>query len=492
MELHATITETGAMTVTMGADHEELAEQHENVAAARRALVKLSSEVAGSTGEPTRAVTLDPSGMHVLTVSADGQVSNAPAPATEETPARLAPAEELASTAAAAPDEVAPVDVEEAAPQDVEESVPAQAEEAAAAAEAAAPAAEKPVGGNPFLVAKTPVPPTPGQPEGPATAPVSAPPVESLSAAGAAEQTPNFLQNNSPVTPDPAEQGWQGWLNRVFGLKVGPSESELRQRAAVDALSRHWIGSRTVAVLNSKGGANKTPTVIRLASELARAGGGGVLAWDNNESLGTLGWRTHSGEHSATVLDLITAAPEFLKAGASKADLAAFVHHQPEDAFDVLRSDERPEHDHRITGAEVDLLHEVASRNWRLIIMDSGNSTRGENFTRMIDHTDQVVIATTSESDKAQGAVNSLQALHARGGHAAQLARNAVVIVSEVHPQHSLKAQEIVGEFAPIVRSAHIVPFDQALVQGRMRAQDLSGPTRRAWQLAAAAVIAEF
>ena len=67
-----------------------------------------------------------------------------------------------------------------------------------------------------------------------------------------------------------------------------------------------------------------------------------------------------------------------------------------------------------------------------------------------------------------------------------------MVIVSEVHPQHSLKAQEIVGEFAPIVRSAHIVPFDQALVQGRMRAQDLSGPTRRAWQLAAAAVIAEF
>ena len=102
MELHATITETGAMTVTMGPDQEELAEQHENVASARRALVKLSSEVAGTTGEPTRAVTLDPSGMHVLTVSADGQVSNAPAPATEETPARQAPAEELASTAAAA------------------------------------------------------------------------------------------------------------------------------------------------------------------------------------------------------------------------------------------------------------------------------------------------------------------------------------------------------------------------------------------------------
>ena len=140
----------------------------------------------------------------------------------------------------------------------------------------------------------------------------------------------------------------------------------------------------------------------------------------------------------------------------------------------------------------MDLLHEVAARNWRLIVMDSGNSTRGENFTSMIDHTDQVVVATTSESDKAQGAVNSLQALHARGGHAAQLARNAVVIVSEVHPKHALKAKEIVTQLEPIVRSTHIVPFDPALIQGRMRAQDLTPRTRRAWQLAAADVIATF
>lgn len=303
---------------------------------------------------------------------------------------------------------------------------------------------------------------------------------------------PSFITAPTEARPDPAEQGWQGWVNRTFGLHLAPSPEETRQREAVAALSRHWIGSRTVAVLNSKGGGNKTPTVIRLAAEISRAGGGGVLAWDNNESLGTLGWRTHSSDHANTVLDLLAVAPRFLDIGARSADLAAYVHHQPEDGFDVLRSDENPEHDHRITGEEVDLLHEVAARNWRLIVMDSGNSTRGENFTSMIDHTDQVVVATTSESDKAQGAVNSLQALHARGGHAAQLARNAVVIVSEVHPKHALKAKEIVTQLEPIVRSTHIVPFDPALIQGRMRAQDLTSRTRRAWQLAAADVIATF
>lgn len=507
MELHATITETGALTVTMGENDEELAEQHENVAAARRSLMKLSGELAQSVGEPTRAVTLDPSGMHVLTVSATGEVSNAPATdrAATEHQARTenhGPVEDGAPEEVEEGDQEVPVE-EPPVVMPAPEQVPAQQVEEQSSAPEAGPAAVQPAH-NPFLAEATP----PARPatvatleedeeEAPSsvavrkkvTAPESRPAPESREQP---VQTPNFLQNNQDVNPDPAEQGWQGWLNQVFGFNLGPSESELRQRTAVDALSRHWIGSRTVAVLNSKGGANKTPTVIRLASELARAGGGGVLAWDNNESLGTLGWRTHSAAHEHTVLDLIAAAPDFLKAGASKADLAAFVHHQPEDAFDVLRSDERPEHDHRITGTEVDLLHEVASRNWRLIIMDSGNSTRGENFTRMIDHTDQVVIATTSESDKAQGAVNSLQALHARGGHAAHLARNAVVIVSEVHPQHSLKAQEIVKEFTPIVRSAHIVPFDQSLVQGRMRAQDLKPASRRAWQIAAADVIAEF
>lgn len=301
-----------------------------------------------------------------------------------------------------------------------------------------------------------------------------------------------FIDRESEGQTTPAESGWRGWMNRTLGMRIQPGHGELAQRDAQRRLSTRWVGSRTIAVLNSKGGANKTPTVLRLASELSIAGGGGVLAWDNNESLGTLGWRSVSSSHESTVLDLLDVAPHFLEIGAHSADLEAYVHHQPEDGFDVLRSDERPEHDHIVTGGEVSLLHEVAARNWRCLIMDSGNSTRGENFSAMIDHTDQVVLATTSESDKAQGAVNSLQALHARGGHAAELARNAVVIVSELNPKHAMKAREIVEKFEPIVRAVHVVPHDPALIQGVMRAQDLAPATRRAWQLAAASVIDQF
>lgn len=281
-------------------------------------------------------------------------------------------------------------------------------------------------------------------------------------------------------------------MNRALGLRLAAGPVEQRQREAVTALQQSWVGPRTVAVLNSKGGGNKTPTSIRLCSELARNGGGGVLAWDNNESLGTMGWRVETEDHGRTVLDFVRAAPAFLASEARRADLAQFVHHQSQDAFDALISDDNPRHDHLMTGDEVDLIHDVAARNWRLIVMDSGNSTRGENFARMIHHTDQVVLATTTESDKAQGAVDSWRALKARGGRAADLADEAVVIVSEANTSNSLSAAAVVEKFTPYVRAVHVVPFDPALVQGVMRAQDLRPSTRRAWQLAAADVIAQF
>jgi MinD-like ATPase involved in chromosome partitioning or flagellar assembly len=301
---------------------------------------------------------------------------------------------------------------------------------------------------------------------------------------------------------EPATRGWQAALNS-FGIRVEPSEDELRERDDVRTVSQNWPGPRTVAVVNRKGGANKTPTVVLLSAVLARYGGGPVLAWDNNESQGTLGWRTEQGPHARSVLDLVESAASLLAPDANAADLARFVHHQASDRFDVLRSDGNDEGDHEVTADEVDTVHRVATKFYRLIVMDSGNTARSANWRRMIDHTDQLVVPVTAMEDRAEAALLTLQTLEARGGHDAALAHNAVVIISEsTDSARSLGrdairqtrdgAARIAHGFAPLVRAVVRVPYDPALVNGPIRFDALRPDTQQAWLAAAAAVARGF
>ena len=55
-------------------------------------------------------------------------------------------------------------------------------------------------------------------------------------------------------------------------------------------------------------------TTAMLAAVYARHGGGNVLAWDNNDTRGTLGWRTEQGFYDTTIRDLLPAAPHLLAA----------------------------------------------------------------------------------------------------------------------------------------------------------------------------------
>ena len=128
---------------------------------------------------------------------------------------------------------------------------------------------------------------------------------------GVAEEAPptrrslketSFLVS-APVL-EPATQGWRGTLTRL-GFRMDPSAEELSEREDIRTVSQHWPGPRTIAVVNRKGGANKTPTVVMLSAILARYSGAATVAWDNNESQGTLGWRTEKGAHDRSVLDLI-------------------------------------------------------------------------------------------------------------------------------------------------------------------------------------------
>ncbi|WP_323959170.1 ATPase [Arthrobacter sp. JZ12] len=300
-------------------------------------------------------------------------------------------------------------------------------------------------------------------------------------------------RRRSFLAPDngtiPAETGLRGLLTRL-GIRMAPSKQELTTRAHTRAVSQHWPGPRTISVVNGKGGANKTPTTVMLAAVFARNGGGPVLAWDNNETRGTLGWRTEQGPHNSSVMDLLPQTSQLLAPSAQSALLARYVHHQTEDKYDVLRS--KPDvlaSEQKITSADFDSLHEVASKYFRLNVVDSGNDETAERWLRMIHHTDQLVIATTTLEEHAEAGALLLEALRARGGKYAELSENAVVIVSQSDKNGTpAQAKEIADGFAQLARRAVTIPYDVALLKGRIRWGALKPRTQAAWLAAAAAV----
>ena len=313
----------------------------------------------------------------------------------------------------------------------------------------------------------------------------------SVSAVGVAEipAVPRRSFLDQQAAEEPARQGWRGRLTRL-GLRVRPGSAERSERADVLAVSQHWPGPRTIAIVNGKGGAGKTPTTILLSAVLARYGGAGVLAVDLNQTRGTLGWRTEQGSHTATVLDLLPETDRLLGTGAQAADLARFVHHQTGDRYDVLRSQPLElASSQRLTTDDVDALHAVASKYYRLIFIDSGNDESDAVWQRMIDHTTQVVVATTTRDDHAEAGALLLEALERRNPASAALAGQAVVIVSRADPgAKSADLRRIIDGYRGLAREVVAIPHDPAMVGGRLLYSALRPVTQRAWLAAAAAV----
>ncbi|GAB3918942.1 hypothetical protein GCM10027613_21820 [Microlunatus endophyticus] len=310
----------------------------------------------------------------------------------------------------------------------------------------------------------------------------SAEPVEQLP-----QQRQSFLTREQ--IEEPASRGFRGMLGRV-GIKMSPNEAERSERADIQAVSQHWPGPRTIAVVNGKGGAGKSPSTILLSAVFALFGGAGVVAWDNNQTRGTLGWRTEQGQHDATLLDLLPEIPRLLGTGAQSADLAHYVHHQSRDRFDVLRS--KPmvlAHMQRLQPSDVDSIHSVLGKYYRLIFIDSGNDESDPMWLRMIDHTDQLVVATTTRDDHAEAGALLLEALAERDERSAALARGSVAIVSQADPvAKPTDLARVAAGYQALTRATVTIPFDPAMVDGHLRYGALKPETQRAWLAAAAAV----
>lgn len=320
------------------------------------------------------------------------------------------------------------------------------------------------------------------------------PAIEPPSASALGEPLPTLtdLLAARPTAPaGPAESGWQGTLRRLSGGLVSPApgRAERHRRAAVATVQRSLDGPKTVVVINPKGGAHKTTATMMLASTFGMHRGGYTLAWDNNETRGTLGWRSHQSRHHNTAVNLLQDLDRFADPGSARVgDLDNYVRSQGSAQFDVLASDEDAASAASIDAFAFRSLHRTLSRFYRVMVVDTGNNMRASNWQAAIEAADQVVIVSTVREDTAQSAAWAVDALRATGHE--DVVRRAVTVLSAPAAQVDDRLADRLHEhFGRLTRAVLDVPYDPSLVAGRPLEYDaLSPSTRDAWLHVTAAV----
>ncbi|MFI6076796.1 chromosome partitioning protein [Actinoplanes sp. NPDC051343] len=271
-------------------------------------------------------------------------------------------------------------------------------------------------------------------------------------------------------------------------VKLAPSKHEVEFKQDVEMVRRNFGGLRQVTVVNPKGGAGKTIAVLLLAMTFGQKRGGYVLAWDNNETQGTLGMRAQQDFHARTVRDMMRDLHLFRHAhGGRVGDLSQYVRAQGEGMFDVLASDESATAGEMLTASAFAEIREIVSRFYKLIFVDTGNNVRAQNWQAAMDATDQLVITMSARNDSAETAARMLDHLEQSGRQ--RLVRQAVSIVSMPPTRKDIDLPAIQRHFAARTRAVLLAPYEKLIDSGEpLRYGQLSTNTKDAWLKIAAAV----
>ena len=340
-------------------------------------------------------------------------------------------------------------------------------------------------------------PPPPGPPPGwaPAaapTAPQDAPPVE--------PEVPRFMsatdfleRRADQVELGPATWGWRGKLRKWSGGAISPrmGRAEMEHEQHRRSIQRDFDGPRTIAFLNPKGGAAKTTGVLAAGFTFGTVRGGGVVAWDNNETRGTLGIRGTRSSHRNTTRELLEDLERFSDVYQARiGDLGAFVRSQGDAHFDVLASDERPDVTGTIRAQDFTAVHQLLERFYRLILVDTGNNMRAENWLAAAEAADLLVVTSTVREDTGYSGLWMLDALQDAGYR--DLKQKTLTVLSDPssHVDEQL-AHDLTQVYEQRTKAVYRVPYDPVLVAGSVVPYAmLSEGTKAAWLRACAGMAA--
>lgn len=303
----------------------------------------------------------------------------------------------------------------------------------------------------------------------------------------------DLLQTQPNGQEAPATQGWRGFVRRASQgrISMAPSRAERLRRAAIASVQRSLSGPKTIVVLNPKGGAHKTTATLMIAATFGVHRGGSTLAWDNNETQGTLGARSLRAHHARTAVDLLRDVDRFNRLESARfGDLDEYVRAQGEARFDVLASDDDPTSPTIMNGDDFSVLHRTLSRFYRVMVIDTGNNPRASNWQAAVEAADQLVIVSTLRDDTASVAAGLADRLHAHG-FGEKLQRSVTILSEPSEKRDQALAVRLQEHFSRITRSVALVPYEPAFVGGGvLNLQTLRPATAEAW-LRACAQIAE-
>ena len=338
-----------------------------------------------------------------------------------------------------------------------------------------------------------PVRPAGGPPAGPPSGPPAAPPASVPPIAAEPRRfmtATDFLDRRADAAePGPATWGWRGrvrrWSGGAIKPRMGPSERAYEQDRAL--IQKDFDGPITIAFINPKGGAAKTTGVLAAGYTFGTVRGGGVVAWDNNETRGTLGIRGSRSSHTKTTKELLADLGKFSDVSQSRiGDLGSYVRSQGDAHFDVLASDESANVTGQIHANDFNSIHQLLTRFYRVILVDTGNNMRAENWLAAADAADLLVVTSTVREDTGYSGLWMLDALQDAGYQ--NLKYKTVTVLSDPSATVDRKlAADLVDVYQQRTRGVYRVPYDPALVAGSVLPyNELSHGTRMSWLRACA------
>lgn len=293
-----------------------------------------------------------------------------------------------------------------------------------------------------------------------------------------------WVENGNP-TP---RKGWRRAIWRITGgrFRPAPSHSEEAAHQALQAARRPFVGSRTVAVISTKGGVGKTTTTLNLGHTLASVRGDRVVALDANPDAGSLGYRVER-ETNVTAADLLAHVEPI----SSYAQIRSFTS-QASSRLEVIASADDPSLTRRMGRQDYERLLEILRLQYNLILADCGTGILDSATRGVVQSADQLVMVTGPSVDAARAVTYLLSWLNEHG--MADKVAQAIVVVNGVRPgQGPVDIDRVVAHFNGLVREVVVIPWDEELSDGAtVELQWLNAATRQAYMRLTGSLIEQF